>query len=69
MQDLHSSKPEVGDMVAIIWPRTRWDHRQGRLHELRHEQGQRSHAFVLLDGIAVGVPLEQLTEVPKKKEA
>ncbi len=68
MQEVHNQQLEVGNLVRINWPRTRWDNRQGRLHELRHEKGQRSHAFVLLDGIAVGIPLEQLTEVPKKKE-
>jgi hypothetical protein len=61
MQFLHSSKPKVGDMVLIVWPRTRWDHRQGRLHELRHEQGQQSFGMVILDGIAVRFPLVRLS--------
>lgn len=53
MQEVHSQRLEVGDLVLINWPRTRWDHRRGRLLELRHEPGQGSYGFVLLDGITV----------------
>jgi hypothetical protein len=62
MQDLNKPQPEVGDLVRIDWPRTRWDNRQGRLHELREEPGQRSCGFVLLDGIAVRFALDRLKQ-------
>jgi hypothetical protein len=60
MQNLHSPKPDVGDMALIDWPRTRWDNRQGRLYELRNEPGQLTQGFVLLDGIAVRIPVKNL---------
>jgi hypothetical protein len=60
MQKVHNQQLEVGVLVRIDWPRTRWDNRQGRLHELREEPGQKSHAFVLLDGIAVAIHIEKL---------
>jgi hypothetical protein len=63
MQDLNNPQLEVGDLVRIECPRTRWDNRQGRLHELREESGQRSCGFVLLDGIAVRFPLMSLRRV------
>ena len=62
MQDLNKPQPEVGDLVRIDWPRTRWDNRLGRLHELREEPGQRSCGFVLLDGIAVRFALDRLKQ-------
>jgi hypothetical protein len=60
MQDLNKPQLEVGDKVRIDWPRTRWDNRQGRLHELRNEPGQLSQGLVLLDGIAVRIPVKNL---------
>ena len=60
MQEVHNQQLEVGNLVRINWPRSRWDNRQGRLHELREEPGQKSHAFVLLDGIAVAIHIEKL---------
>jgi hypothetical protein len=63
MQDLNNPQLEIGDLVRIDWPRTRWDNRQGRLHELREDSGQRSCGFVLLDGIAVRFPLLSLRRV------
>jgi hypothetical protein len=60
MQEVHNQQLEVGDLVRIDWARTRWDNRQGRLHELREEPGQLSQGFVLLDGIAVHFPLDRL---------
>jgi hypothetical protein len=66
MQDLNKTQPEVGDLVRIDWPRTRWDNRQGRLQELRVEPGQRSCGFVLLDGIAVRFPVDRLKQARLK---
>jgi hypothetical protein len=60
MQKVHNQQLEVGVLVRIDWPRTRWDNRQGPLHELRNEPGQLSHGFVLLDGIAVQIPVKNL---------
>jgi hypothetical protein len=60
MQAVKSNQLEVGDIVVIDWPRTSWDHRRGRLHELRHETGEKGIGLVLLDGIAVGFPMESL---------
>ncbi len=60
MQDMHSQQLEVGDLVLIDWPRTRWDHRRGRLHELRQEPSHEGYGFVLLDCIAVRFSLERL---------
>jgi hypothetical protein len=60
MQDLNKPQLEVGDRLRIDWPRTRWDNRRGRLHELREEPGQLSHGFVLLDGVAVLLPIERV---------
>ena len=62
MQEVHASELElqVGDLVLIDWPRTRWDHRRGRLDELREEPGRRSYGFVLLDGITVRYPFARL---------
>ena len=62
MQEVHNQQLEVGNLVRIDWPRTRWDNRQGRLHELREEPGQRSCGFVLLDGIAVRFALDRLKQ-------
>ena len=60
MQELHSPELVVGEVVLIDWPRTRWDHRSGRLHALRHEPGERLFGYVLLDGIAMRIPLERI---------
>ena len=60
MQELDSSDLRVGDLVVIDWPRTRWDHRRGRLQEVRLEQGQPPHAFVQLDAMAVLFPMDRL---------
>ena len=65
MQEVHASELElrVGDLVLIDWPRTHWDQRRGRLHELRLDPGQRGYGFVLLDGIAVRFQLSCLQSV------
>jgi hypothetical protein len=63
MQTVKSNKLEVGDIVVIDWPRSRWDHRCGRLLELRDENGQQSYSFVLLDGMAVCFRLERVRKV------
>lgn len=60
MQELDSSDFQVGDLVLIDWPRTRWDHRRGRVQEVRLEQGQRPNAFVQLDAMAVLFPIDRL---------
>ena len=61
---LRDSKEIVqGAMVAVDWPRTRWDHRRGLALELRLERGQRPNAFVLLDGMAVLFPMDHLRRV------
>jgi hypothetical protein len=60
MREVKSKQLEVGDIVSIDWPRSPWDKRRGRLHELRNETGQKGVGLVLLDGIAVGFPMESL---------
>jgi len=60
MQEMHKPGFQVGDHVVIDWPRTRWDHRHGRVQELRLERGNRPHAFVLLDAMAVLFPMDRL---------
>jgi len=60
MQELHKPDFQVGDYVVIDWPRTRWDHRRGRVQELRQERERRPHAFVLLDAMAVLLPIDRL---------
>ncbi|MBD1194312.1 MAG: hypothetical protein H9532_09295 [Vulcanococcus sp. Clear-D1] len=52
--------PRFGDQVLVDLPRTRWDHRQGSLHEIRHEAGQPSQGFVYLDCKVVRFPLARL---------
>ena len=60
MQDLHKPELQIGEMVEIDWPRTRWDRRRGLLHELRQEPGERQFGYVLLDGVAMRVSLERI---------
>jgi hypothetical protein len=60
MQQLHNLELRVGDRVLIDWSRTRWDHRQGTIWELRHEPGQVPYALVLIDGIATRFPVQRL---------
>lgn len=60
MQFLRSPEFVVGEVVVIDWPRSRWDHRCGQLHELRNEPGERLFGYVLLDGIAMRIPLERI---------
>jgi hypothetical protein len=52
--------PRVGDRVLVDLPRTRWDHREGVLREIRNEAGQSSQGFVYLDCMLVRFPLTQL---------
>lgn len=54
---LHRRHGRSGDGIH---PSTLWENRQGRLHELREESGQKSHAFVLLDGFAVIFPTSRI---------
>ena len=60
MQELHNPELQIGEMVEIDWPRTRWDRRRGRLHELRQETGERQFGYVLLDGVGMRVSLERI---------
>ena len=60
MQGLHKPELQIGEMVEIDWPRTRWDRRCGLLHELRQEPGERQFGYVLLDGVAMSVSLERI---------
>ena len=60
MQELHCSDPKVGDMVLIDWPRTRWDHRQGVVREIKTEESSEPYGMVVLDGIAVGIRIGRL---------
>ncbi len=55
--------PQVGDRVLVDLPRTRWDHRQGVLREIRHEAGQPSQGFVYLDCMLVRFQLKQLQSI------
>ena len=58
MQDLHNPELLIGEVVLVDAPRTRWDHRHGTLHRI--ERGQRTFAWVVLDGIAIRFPMEQV---------
>ena len=60
MQELHNPELQIGEMVEIDWPRTRWDRRRGLLHELRQEPGERQFGYVLLDGVGMRVSLERI---------
>jgi len=60
MQELHSPDLQVGDLVLIDWPRTRWDHRRGQVQEIRLEPGATPQALVQLDGMAVLFAMEHL---------
>lgn len=53
-------EPQVGELVLIDLPRTRWDHRQGMLREIRRESGQPSQAFVYLNWMLVRFPMSAL---------
>jgi hypothetical protein len=58
--DLSREVLVVGERVLVDLPRTRWDHRKGSLHEIRHEAGQPSQGFVYLDCMVVRFPLARL---------
>jgi len=60
MQELHCQDLQVGDLVLIDWPRTRWDHRRGQVQKIRLEPGHTPRAFVQLDGMAVLFPMQHL---------
>ena len=53
-------EPQIGDRVLVDLPRTRWDHRQGILKQIRREQGQPSQGFVYLDCMLVHFPMSAL---------
>lgn len=59
MQEPHKPGFQVGDHVVIDWPRTLWDHRRGRVQEYRLERGHRPQACVILDALAVLLPIDR----------
>jgi len=67
MQELHYQDLQVGDLVLIDWPRTRWDHRRGILREIRHEPSEPSQGLVYLSWMLVRFPLQYLVRsVPSR---
>jgi len=50
----------VGDLVLVDFPRSRWDHRQGILREIRQEPGEPSQGFVYLSCMLVRFPMSTL---------
>jgi len=60
MQEEQSHDFQVGELVRIEWPRTRWDRRVGKLVEVRREPGAKEYGFVLIDGIAVLLAAERM---------
>ena len=61
MQDLHNPELQIGDQVLVDAPRTRWDNRHGTLHRI--ERGQRSYAWVILDGTATRFPVGRVSRL------
>ena len=61
MQDLHNPELQIGEEVLVDAPRTRWDQLHGALHRI--ERGQRSYAWVILDGTATRFPLGHLSRL------
>ena len=61
MQGLHNRELQIGDVVLVEAPRTRWDNRHGILHRI--ERGQRSFGWVILDGTATRFPLGHLSRL------
>ena len=61
LQELHNPELQIGEEVLVDAPRTRWDHRHGKLHRI--ENGQRSFGWVILDGTATRFPLGQLSRL------
>ena len=59
MREMHSPELQIGDVVLVDAPRTRWDHRHGTLHRI--EMGQGSFGWVILDGTATRFQLRQLS--------
>jgi len=53
-------EPQVGDWVLVELPRSRWDHRQGILREIRQEPGEPSQGFVYLSCMLVRFPMSNL---------
>jgi len=63
MQELLYQDLQVGDLVLIDWPRTRWDHRRGILHELRQVPDEGNLGLVLLDGATIRVPIKRIIKI------
>ena len=51
---------QVGDLVMVELHRSRWDHRQGFLREIRQEPGEPSQGFVYLSCMLVRFPMSTL---------
>ncbi len=61
MEGEHSSEElQVGDLVLVDRPRSRWDHRQGILREIRQEPGEPRQGFVYLSWMLVRFPMSIL---------
>jgi len=61
MEGEHSREElHVGDLVLVDFPRSRWDHRQGILREIRQEPGEPSQGFVYLSCMLVRFPMSTL---------
>ena len=61
MQGLHNPELRIGNVVLVDAPRTRWDQRHGTLHRI--EMGERSFAWVILDGTATRFPVGQVSRL------
>jgi hypothetical protein len=59
---MESVEPRIGERVLVDLPRTRWDHRQGILREIRTEPGQPSQGFVYLSWMLVRFPMKCLVK-------
>ncbi len=53
-------EPQIGDWVLVDLPRSRWDHRQGILREIRQEPGYPDQGFVYLSWMLVRFPMSTL---------
>ena len=60
MRELETQELKVGDLVLIDLPRTQWDHREGKLFEIRQDPCYIPRGHVILDGIARAFPLTRL---------
>jgi hypothetical protein len=61
MQKLHNPELQIGEVVLVDAPRTRWDIRHGTLHRI--EYGHRSFGWVILDGTATRFAVGQVSRL------